>query len=206
MSRYDDEIEHMSTKVGTPYYIAPEVLSRKYDKECDLWSVGVVTYVLLCGYPPFYGDTDAEIFASVKKGEFDFPSPDWDDISLQAKNFIRACLRIDASKRPTAREALEHPWFTAAQQSSVPHTMNNIKGSLERFINMNKLKRAALQVIAEQLTESELVGLRAAFDAMDLNRDGKLTYLEVQNALDAQVTFLICCQPLLTLLIGFRCS
>jgi calcium-dependent protein kinase len=186
LSRYDDEIEHMSTKVGTPYYIAPEVLSRKYDKECDLWSVGVVTYVLLCGYPPFYGDTDAEIFASVKKGEFDFPSPDWDDISLQAKNFIRACLRIDASKRPTAREALEHPWFTVAQQSSVPHTMNNIKGSLERFINMNKLKRAALQVIAEQLTESELVGLRAAFDAMDLNRDGKLTYLEVQNALDAQ--------------------
>jgi calcium-dependent protein kinase len=189
----------MSTKVGTPYYIAPEVLSRlthflfplnsnrKYDKECDLWSVGVVTYVLLCGYPPFYGDTDAEIFASVKKGEFDFPSPDWDDISLQAKNFIRSCLRIDASKRPTAREALEHPWFTVAQQSSVPHTMNNIKGSLERFINMNKLKRAALQVIAEQLTESELVGLRAAFDAMDLNKDGKLTYLEVQNALDAQV-------------------
>lgn len=142
--------------------------------------------MLLCGYPPFYGDTDAEIFASVKKGEFDFPSPDWDDISLQAKNFIRSCLRIDASKRPTAREALEHPWFTVAQQSSVPHTMNNIKGSLERFINMNKLKRAALQVIAEQLTEAELVGLRAAFDSMDLNRDGKLTYLEVQNALDAQ--------------------
>ena len=58
-------------------------LCRKYDKECDLWSVGVVTYVLLCGYPPFYGDTDAEIFASVKRGEFDFPSPDWDDISTQ---------------------------------------------------------------------------------------------------------------------------
>jgi calcium/calmodulin-dependent protein kinase I len=76
---------------------------RKYDKECDLWSIGVVTYVLLCGYPPFYGDTDAEIFASVKRGEFDFPSPDWDDISTQAKHFIRACLKVDASKRPTAR-------------------------------------------------------------------------------------------------------
>eukprot|EP00602_Paraphysomonas_sp_CaronLab_P005513 CAMPEP_0185023902 /NCGR_PEP_ID=MMETSP1103-20130426/6506_1 /TAXON_ID=36769 /ORGANISM="Paraphysomonas bandaiensis, Strain Caron Lab Isolate" /LENGTH=438 /DNA_ID=CAMNT_0027556691 /DNA_START=177 /DNA_END=1493 /DNA_ORIENTATION=+ len=187
LSRYDDEIEHMSTKVGTPYYIAPEVLSRgKYDKECDLWSIGVVCYVLLCGYPPFYGDTDAEIFASVKKGEFDFPSPDWDDISSQAKQFIRACLKTDASKRPTAREALEHPWFTVASQSSVGHTMNNIKGSLERFINMNKLKRAALQVIAEQLTEAELHGLRSTFETLDMNKDGKLTYSEVQSALDAQ--------------------
>ena len=60
-------------------------MCRKYDKECDIWSIGVVTYVLLCGYPPFYGDTDAEIFASVKRGEFDFPSPDWDDISTQVK-------------------------------------------------------------------------------------------------------------------------
>ena len=108
------------------------------------------------------------------------------DNASQAKHFIRACLKIDASKRPTAREALEHPWFTAVAQHSVPHTMHSIKGSLERFINMNKLKRAALQVIAEQLTETELHGLRATFDAMDLNRDGKLTYTEIQTALEEQ--------------------
>lgn len=184
LSRYDDEVEHMSTKVGTPYYIAPEVLSRKYDKECDLWSIGVVCYVLLCGYPPFYGDTDAEIFSSVKKGEFDFPSPDWDDISSQAKHFIRSLLKTDVKQRPTAREALEHPWFSLASQESVPQAISGIKGSLERFINMNKLRRAALQVIAEQLTETELVGLRATFDAMDTNKDGKLTYHELQQALE----------------------
>lgn len=186
LSRYDDEVEHMSTKVGTPYYIAPEVLSRKYDKECDLWSVGVVTYVLLCGYPPFYGDTDAEIFSSVKKGEYDFPSPDWDDISTQAKHFIRSLLKTDVKQRPTAREALNHPWFTQANNDSVPQTISGIKGSLERFINMNKLKRAALQIIAEQLTETELIGLRATFDAMDTNKDGKLTYSELQRALENQ--------------------
>jgi calcium-dependent protein kinase len=176
----------MSTKVGTPYYIAPEVLSRKYDKECDLWSIGVVTYVLLCGYPPFYGDTDAEIFSSVKKGEFDFPSPDWDDISSQAKHFIRSLLKIDVKQRPTAREALNHPWFSESQSDSVPQTISGIKGSLERFINMNKLKRSALQIIAEQLTETELIGLRATFDAMDTNKDGKLTYHELQEALENQ--------------------
>lgn len=186
LSRYDDEVEHMSTKVGTPYYIAPEVLSRKYDKECDLWSVGVVCYVLLCGYPPFYGDTDAEIFSSVKKGEFDFPSPDWDDISSQAKHFIRSLLKTDVKQRPTAREALDHPWFSQAKNDEVPHTISGIKGSLERFINMNKLKRASLQVIAEQLTETELIGLRATFDSMDANKDGKLTYHELQQALEHQ--------------------
>lgn len=186
LSRYDDEVEHMSTKVGTPYYIAPEVLARKYDKECDLWSIGVVAYVLLCGYPPFYGDTDAEIFSSVKKGEFDFPSPDWDDISSQGKHFIRSLLKTDVKQRPTAREAMNHPWFSLSQTESVPPTITGIKGSLERFINMNKLKRASLQVIAEQLTETELLGLKATFDTMDTNKDGKLTYHELQKALENQ--------------------
>lgn len=184
LSRFDDENGHMSTKVGTPYYIAPEVLTRHYDRECDLWSIGVVTYVLLCGYPPFYGDTDAEIFASVKRGEFDFPSPDWDDISSSAKQFIRRLLQTDASKRPTAREALEHPWLNEAHKSSA--TINNIKGSLERFIGMNKLKRSALQVIAEQLTEAELRSLRQTFNEMDLNGDGKLTFSELERALEKQ--------------------
>lgn len=189
LSRYDDEIGHMSTKVGTPYYIAPEVLTRHYDKECDLWSVGVVAYVLLCGYPPFYGDTDAEIFASVKRGEFDFPSPDWDDISASAKQFIRRLLQVDPSKRPTAREALEHPWFAEAKGgagTTKAQVMVGIKGSLERFIGMNKLKRSALTIIAEQLTQAEIAGLKAAFDSMDTNRDGKLTYAELEEALEQE--------------------
>ena len=81
---------------------------------------------------------------------------------------------------------MDHPWFTAVAEHSVPQTMNSIQGSLERFINMNKLKRAALQVIAEQLTESELHGLRAAFDALDKNKNGKLTYTAIQTALEEQ--------------------
>uniref|UniRef100_K3WYN0 Protein kinase domain-containing protein n=1 Tax=Globisporangium ultimum (strain ATCC 200006 / CBS 805.95 / DAOM BR144) TaxID=431595 RepID=K3WYN0_GLOUD len=90
LSRMDDGLSAgvMTTRVGTPYYIAPEVLGRHYDKSCDLWSIGVITYILLCGYPPFYGDTDPEIFASVRAGRYDFDSPEWTQVSNEAKDLI----------------------------------------------------------------------------------------------------------------------
>jgi calcium-dependent protein kinase len=100
LSRYDNQNAGvMKTKVGTPYYVAPEVLNREYTKSCDIWSIGVITYILLCGYPPFYGDSDNEIFSSVRTGLFDFPSPDWDGISESAKDFICCLLKKDPSQR-----------------------------------------------------------------------------------------------------------
>jgi serine/threonine protein kinase len=84
---------------GTPYYVAPEVLKREYTKSCDIWSIGVITYILLCGYPPFYGDSDTEIFDSVRTGKFDFPSPEWDDISSTAKAFVTFLLQKDCHQR-----------------------------------------------------------------------------------------------------------
>jgi calcium-dependent protein kinase len=89
----------MQTKVGTPYYVAPEVLKREYTNSCDIWSIGVITYILLCGYPPFYGDSDTQIFESVRVGKFDFPSPEWDDISDDAKEFVIELLMKDPRKR-----------------------------------------------------------------------------------------------------------
>mmetsp|Transcript_41939 Transcript_41939/g.88044 ORF Transcript_41939/g.88044 Transcript_41939/m.88044 type:complete len:213 (-) Transcript_41939:2-640(-) len=101
----------MNATVGTPYYIAPEVLQKKYGKSCDLWSIGVVSYILLCGYPPFDGANDGETRSSVLSGEYNFPSKDWKDISKEAKDFIRRLLQMDATKRMTAEEALNHPWI-----------------------------------------------------------------------------------------------
>merc|ERR1712003_508682 len=101
----------MNTEVGTPYYVAPEVLEKKYTNICDVWSIGVISSVLLCGYPPFYGDTNKEILKSVRKGEFDFPSPDWDTISEDAKNFICSLLKKEDDTRLTAAQALEHKWI-----------------------------------------------------------------------------------------------
>ncbi|CAN0268896.1 unnamed protein product, partial [Ectocarpus sp. 4 AP-2014] len=84
--------------------IAPEVLGRKYNKACDLWSIGVIAYILLCGYPPFYGRTDKDIFASVSRGQYDFPGPEWDTVSDDAKAFVGKLLMLDPAERPTASE------------------------------------------------------------------------------------------------------
>ena len=107
--------ELMSTACGTPGYVAPEVLSGKgYDKVCDYWSIGVILYVLLCGYPPFYEETNQELFEKIKNADYDFPSPEWDDISKEglkfhfphiivlAKDVIKSLLVVDPKKRPNA--------------------------------------------------------------------------------------------------------
>ncbi len=92
----------MTEKVGTPYYIAPEVLNKRYTKACDLWSVGVITYILLSNTPPFNAATDVEVLEVVKTGKFDFSAPIWESISASAKDFISQLLQLDPTARPTA--------------------------------------------------------------------------------------------------------
>jgi calcium-dependent protein kinase len=99
LSRHDTTSGIMTTKVGTPYYVSPEVLDCVYTKSCDIWSIGVITYVLLCGYPPFEGFSDKEIFDKIRIGRFDFPSPEWDHISQDAKDFIKSLLKKNPSER-----------------------------------------------------------------------------------------------------------
>ncbi|XP_074833634.1 calcium/calmodulin-dependent protein kinase type 1G isoform X2 [Carettochelys insculpta] len=102
----------MSTACGTPGYVAPEVLAQKpYSKAVDCWSIGVITYILLCGYPPFYEETESKLFEKIKEGYYEFESPFWDDISESAKDFICHLLEKDPNKRFTCEKALRHPWI-----------------------------------------------------------------------------------------------
>lgn len=97
--------------VGTPYYIAPEVLEGKYDEKCDVWSVGVITFIILCGCPPFGGQSDKIIYEAIKKGEVHFRQEAWSNISSEAKDFIKHLLITEPMKRPNAEEALKHDWL-----------------------------------------------------------------------------------------------
>ena len=101
----------MGTLLGTPYYIAPEVLKKRYDNKCDLWSVGVIAYILLCGYPPFNGADNAAVHDAVRTGRYRFPSRDWSGISREARDFVRQLLQKNPSRRMTVEEALNHPWL-----------------------------------------------------------------------------------------------
>eukprot|EP01130_Rhizamoeba_saxonica_P018482 TRINITY_DN925_c1_g1_i1.p1 TRINITY_DN925_c1_g1~~TRINITY_DN925_c1_g1_i1.p1 ORF type:complete len:458 (-),score=129.19 TRINITY_DN925_c1_g1_i1:38-1411(-) len=104
--------DRLQTSCGTPDYVAPEVLmGKEYDETVDVWSVGVICYILLCGFPPFYGNHDQQIFEKILKCDYDFPSPDWDSISAEAKQFIQAVLVLDARRRPSAAQCLQAPWI-----------------------------------------------------------------------------------------------
>ncbi|CAO3614063.1 unnamed protein product [Cunninghamella echinulata] len=127
----------LTTACGTPGYVAPEVLLQKgYGRPVDLWSVGVITFILLAGYTPFYGSDQAELFSSILKGEYSFDEEYWGDISDSAKNFIDGLLAYKPEKRLTAEEALSHPWITQSPENgsaSQSNLMLNIRKGLTSF-------------------------------------------------------------------------
>jgi len=105
----------MQTACGTPSYVAPEVLNASgYGKEVDMWSIGVITYILLCGFPPFYGDTVPEIFEQIMEANFDYPEEYWGSVTKDAKDFINKLLVVETSDRMSAVQALKHPWLLGA--------------------------------------------------------------------------------------------
>ena len=115
----DDLEPKMSTIVGTPYYIAPDVLRKSYNKSCDLWSVGVIAYILLGGSPPFNGKNNEEVHRAVLKGRYHFHPSEWTNVSHDAKDFVYRLLQMDPSRRMTVEEALGHPWIVRHNHTDI---------------------------------------------------------------------------------------
>ncbi|KAL6880192.1 hypothetical protein ACP4OV_011757 [Aristida adscensionis] len=169
--------------VGSPYYVAPEVLMKHYGCEVDVWSAGVIIYILLSGVPPFWDESEQGIFEQVLQGELDFESDPWPSISSSAKDLVRRMLIRDPQKRLTAHEALCHPWVCVDGVAPDKPLDSAVLTRLKQFSAMNKLKKMALRVIAENLSEDEIAGLREMFKMLDTDNSGHITLEELRRGL-----------------------
>jgi len=136
-----------TTACGTPGYVAPEILKGKgYGGSVDVWSIGITLYILLCGFPPFYNEDNAELFEQIKKGEFEFPSPYWDDISDMAKELIQQILVVEPSARLSIDDILAHPWVSG---DDTPRTeLPEVQDKIKKYNITRKLRKATYSIIA----------------------------------------------------------
>merc|ERR1719198_2406453 len=148
----------MKTACGTPGYVAPEILKNKgYDNTgVDMWSVGVILYILLCGFPPFYEEELPALFDSILHARYDFPSPWWDNISSGAKKLVQELLELDPKKRLTAMQVINHEWVQTAGDANIAGAAKQLK----KYNASRKLRKAALGIIAQQRMEKALAQLR----------------------------------------------
>ncbi|XP_022247309.1 calcium/calmodulin-dependent protein kinase type II alpha chain isoform X7 [Limulus polyphemus] len=130
---------------GTPGYLSPEVLKKDpYGKPVDIWACGVILYILLVGYPPFWDEDQHRLYAQIKAGAYDYPSPEWDTVTPEAKNLINSMLTVNPAKRITASEALKHPWICQRERvASTLHRQETVE-CLKKFNARRKLKGAIL--------------------------------------------------------------
>jgi calcium-dependent protein kinase len=181
--------KNLTLKVGSPYYIAPEVLKRNYNEKCDIWSCGVILYIMLVGYPPFSGSTTNELLESVGKGKYTIKSHEWAKVSTQAKDLVIRMLEIDPAKRISAQEALEHPWVKATDQNKINTVDQNyfesVLKNIQDFNAREKLQQATIAYIVHFLYSSqEIDELKKVFKMLDSNNDGRLTYKELKHCFE----------------------
>ncbi|XP_071624305.1 calcium/calmodulin-dependent protein kinase type 1G isoform X1 [Heliangelus exortis] len=164
----------MSTACGTPGYVAPEVLAQKpYSKAVDCWSIGVITYILLCGYPPFYEETESKLFEKIKEGYYEFESPFWDDISESAKDFIRHLLEKNPTTRFTCEEALRHPWIngnTALHRDIYP----SVSAQIQKNFAKSKWRQAFnAAAVVHHMKKLHMNGQAAAESSLSISQDSE---------------------------------
>ncbi|KAE8699894.1 Calcium-dependent protein kinase 30 [Hibiscus syriacus] len=175
--------EKFTEIMGSPYYMAPEVLKRDYGPEVDVWSAGVILYILLCGVPPFWAETEQGVALAILRGVIDFKREPWSQVSDSAKSLVRQMLEPDPKKRLTAQQVLEHPWLQNAKKAPNVPLGDIVRARLKQFSMMNKFKKKALRVIAEHLSVEEVEVIKDMFTLMDTDNDGKVSYEELKAGL-----------------------
>jgi len=176
--------------VGSSYYIAPEVLKKKYNEKCDLWSCGVIMYILLSGSPPFGGKDDDEIMKRVAIGKYDLESPPFNKLSKNALDLIKKLLTMDINKRINAEQALNHPWFKENKSQELYNKINNYQTIKTLIENLKSYKRTsiiqetALAYLVHHFPQNkDVVNSCKLFNQMDKSGDGKITKVELLKGL-----------------------
>lgn len=186
-SRCWDTNTKMAVSCGTLAYVAPEVLGKSYTSKCDLWSLGVVVFILLFGYMPFSGSEQQQV-RNIKAGKYTEKKDVMDKVSQQALTFVKALLKTDPEKRLSAEQALDHPWLTQRElmkrKSSTLDT--EIVGSILEFAKASAFRRACLGMMAWSLTVEERAKVRDAFMEMDIYHTGTITLAEFKEVLESK--------------------
>lgn len=197
-----NDYKNMTDRVGTLYSMAPQVLQGVYDAKCDLWSIGVVTYMLLSeNQQPFWGPPREMSWEKRRKIMIDrimrceymrMTGPKWEHISPEAKSFVASLLQMDPSRRPTAEEALQMPWIVTYRD----YAPNGMPPQNRQYAKKMQLKREAQVLMAQELPEGDILKLHAALKECDTKTEGRITIQQFHDALmqtnlsQSQVTLL----------------
>ncbi|XP_050365852.1 CDPK-related kinase 5-like [Argentina anserina] len=179
--------ERLNDIVGSAYYVAPEVLHRSYSSEADVWSIGVIAYILLCGSRPFWARTESGIFRAVLKADPSFDEAPWPSLSLEAKDFVKRLLNKDPRKRMTAAQALSHPWMRNYNDVKMPLDILIFR-LMKMYMRSSSLRKAALRALSKTLTVDELYYLKEQFALLVPNKNGTITLDNIRMALMKNAT------------------
>ncbi|XP_020216850.2 CDPK-related kinase 5 isoform X2 [Cajanus cajan] len=178
--------ERLNDIVGSAYYVAPEVLHRAYSTEADVWSIGVIAYILLCGSRPFWARTESGIFRAVLKADPCFDEPPWPSLSDEARNFVERLLNKDPRKRMSAAQALSHPWIKS-KDVKVPLDILTFK-LLKAYMRSSSLRKAALRAMSKTLTVDDLIYLREQFSLLEPSKNGTISLENIKAVLMVNAT------------------
>ena len=170
-------LRRMKSKVGTLYYISPEIIKGNYDEKCDIWACGVILYILLCGYPPFSGNTDKEVYNLITQVKYDFDKEKWKNISKYARDLIKNML-TPAKNRYTAKQVLASKWLEIKLKDSVDEKTHYILDykHINKYKSFNKFKQVILTFIASRLSSEESKHIRTIFSNIDEDKKGFITF------------------------------
>ena len=173
----------LMTKAGTPFYIAPEVLTGNYNEKCDVWSAGVILYILFCGYPPFYGENNKQILEEVKKGKLDFSSVEWSNKSHHAIDIIRKMV-INHEVRLFADEVLRHEWMTVENEKKISSSkVKKLHSNMKDYSKLDLAKRTIIYFLARNFYEEEISAYHKYFDIFDPDSRGCISLQNFQKVL-----------------------